>query len=196
MGSYRNKRNKKYYRINQWITAPTIRLLQADGKQLGVLTLNEARQKAQESGLDLVEIAPKAKPPVVKLIDFAKFKYQEAKKLKAEKKGSKAGGLKEIQANPFISQNDYQTKLKRAIKFLNTGNKVKLSIKFHGRQIIHKEFGHDLVEKFKNDLIDIATPEGTSRFMGKRLITIFTVVKKKTAIKKDTNEKNQGQQKI
>ena len=192
MGSYKNNRNKIYYRINQWITAPTIRLIQADGKQLGILSLTEAQQKSQQSGLDLVEIAPKAKPPVVKLINFSKFKYQEAKKLKAEKKGNKAGGLKEIQANPFISQNDYQTKLKRVKKFLNTGNKVKLSIKFHGRQIIHKEFGHDLVEKFKNDLIDVATPEGISHFMGKRLITIFTVVKKKTTTKKNTNEKNQS----
>ena len=174
MGSYRNKRNRKYYRINQWITAPTIRLLQADGKQLGVLTINEARQKAQQSGFDLVEIAPKAKPPVVKLINFAKFKYQEAKKLKAEKKGSKGGGLKEIQANPFISQNDYQTKLKRAKKFLNTGNKVKLSIKFLGRQITKKEFGHQLADRFLKDLEEFGQPEAGRKFLGKLLIQIIT----------------------
>jgi len=151
MGSYRNNKNKKFYRINQYITAPTIRLIQDDGKQIGVVSIREALQKAQQSGLDLVEIAPKAKPPVVKLINFAKFKYQEAKRLKAEKKGSRRGELKEIQMKPFIGQGDYQTKLKKIEKFLNTGNKVKLSIKFLGRQIIHKEFGYDLIEKLKKE---------------------------------------------
>ena len=183
MGSYRNKQNKKFYRINHQITAPTIRLIQSDGKQIGVISIAQAHQQAHQTGLDLVEIAPKAKPPVVKLINFAKFKYQEAKKLKAEKRGSQKGGLKEIQAKPFIGQGDYQTKLKRAKKFLNTGNKVKLSIKFLGRQIIHKEFGYDLVERFTKDLAPTAIPEGESRLVGKRLITTFTAVKK-------TNEKN------
>lgn len=184
MGSYRNKQNKKFYRINHQITASTIRLIQNGGTQIGIISLSQALQQAQQTGLDLVEIAPKASPPVVKLINFAKFKYQEAKKLKAEKKGSQKGRLKEVQAKPFIGQGDYQTKLKRAKKFLKTGNKVKLSIKFQGRQIIHKEFGYDLVEKFKKDLAPTVIPEGESRLVGKRLITTFTTAKK-------TNEKNQ-----
>lgn len=172
-----------FYKINQYITAPEIRLIDEKAKQIGILSLSEALGKAQATGLDLVEIAPKAKPPVVKLISFAKFKYQEAKKAKAEKRGSQKGGLKEIQAKPFIGQGDYETKLKRAQKFLNTGNKVKLSIKFLGRQIIHKEFGYELVERFKKDLAPIATEEGETRLIGKRLITTFTFIKK-------TNEKN------
>ncbi|MBU3935680.1 translation initiation factor IF-3, partial [Patescibacteria group bacterium] len=151
MGSYRNQNKQPRYRFNHQITAPTIRLIQDKGGQIGIVSISEARQKAQETGLDLVEIAPKATPPVVKLINFAKFKYQESKKLKAEKKGSKKGELKEVQAKPFIGQGDYQTKLKRTIKFLNSGNKVKLSIKFQGRQIQKPEFGYQLVEKFKND---------------------------------------------
>ena len=184
MGSYKTKQNNKFYRINHQISSPTIRLIQGDGKQIGVISLSQALQQAQQTGLDLVEIAPKAKPPVVKLINYSKFKYQEAKKLKAEKKGVQGGELKEIQAKPFIGQGDYQTKLKRAKKFLNTGNKVKLSIKFLGRQITHKEFGYNLIERFKTDLSSVAIPEGESRLIGKRLITTFTTVKK-------TNEKSQ-----
>lgn len=185
MSSYRNKTSHPYYRINHRITASTIRLIDAKAKQIGVLTLSQALEMAKDSDLDLVEIAPKAKPPVVKLISFSKFKYQQAKKIKAEKKNDRGGDLKEIQAQPFIGQGDYQTKLNKAKKFFNTGNKVKISIKFLGRQITHKEFGYDLVERFKTDLGELAAPEGDSKLIDKRLITIFAPIKKS----KKTNEK-------
>lgn len=176
--AYQNYKSNIRNRINHQITSPTIRLIDEDGKQIGVLPIQEARNQSRETGLDLVEIAPKAVPPVVKLIEYSKFKYQEAKKLKAEKKGIKGGELKEIQMTPFIGLSDYETRLKKAKKFLSTGNKVKLSIKFLGRQITRKEFGYNLVEKFKSDLIQEAVPEGEPRLIGKRLIFTLTPAKK------------------
>lgn len=158
-----------------------------DGKQIGVMPIGEARQQAIDTGLDLVEVASKAVPPVVKLIEFNKFKYQESKKQKAEKKGNKGGELKEIQMTPFISVNDYDTMLKRAQKFLTTGNKVKLSIKFQGRQIQRQEFGRNLVDKFKSDLKDFGVPEGDAKLIGKRLMYTLTPIKKS----KTKNENNQ-----
>lgn len=169
---------QKYYRINRQITAPSLRLLDEDGKQINVVTLAEAFQLSSESGLDLVEVASKAVPPVVKLIEYSKFKYQEAKKAKAEKKGIKGGETKEIQMTPFIGQGDYDTRIKKSKEFLTTGNKVKLSIKFQGRQIQKPEFGYQLVERFKNDLIDISAPEGSAKLIGKRLLITFSPVKK------------------
>ncbi|MFA6250725.1 MAG: translation initiation factor IF-3 [Candidatus Shapirobacteria bacterium] len=180
MTSFRQN-SGKFYRINHYINAVTIRLLDEAGKQIGVMPIAEARLKSQITGLDLVEIAPKAVPPVVKLIDFAKFRYQEAKKLKAEKKGTKGGELKEIQMTPFIGQSDYDTRLKKTQKFLATGNKVKLSIKFQGRQITRKEFGYNLIDKFKNDLAELAIPEGEAKLIGKRLFLTLTPVKKKVS---------------
>jgi len=169
---------QKYYRINRQITAPNLRLLDEEGKQIDVVTLAEAIQLSQESGLDLVEVASNAVPPVVKLIEYSKFKYQEAKKAKAEKKGMKGGETKEIQMTPFIGQGDYDTRIKKAKEFLATGNKVKLSIKFQGRQIQKPEFGHQLVERFKNDLAEFSAPEGTPKLIGKRLLITFTPIKK------------------
>lgn len=179
MATYRNRnQNKKFYRINQYISAPEVRLINDTAKQIGVMPLAQARHLSQESGLDLVEIAPLAKPPVVKMIDFAKFKYQEAKKLKAEKRGLKGGEMKEIQATPFISQNDYETAINKAKKFLTTGNKVKLSIKFLGRQIQHPEFGHHLIHRFGQDLADISILEGETKLIGKRLLATLSPHKK------------------
>jgi len=189
LASKTHQQLKKIYRINHYITASQVRLLDEDGKQIGVMPINDARSMSQSSGLDLVEIAPRAVPVVVKLIDFAKFRYQEAKKLKAEKRGIKGGELKEIQMTPFIGQMDYETRLKKAQKFLTTGNKVKLSIKFQGRQIARKEFGYNLIDKFKTDLVDIATAEGEPKLLGKRLILILTPVKKKGKNEDESQEK-------
>ena len=180
MPSYRKPSHLKiFYKINQYITAPEIRLVDEDAKQIGIMSITEARAKAVETGLDLVEIAPKAKPPVVKLIEFAKFKYQEAKKLKAEKRGIHGGELKEIQMTPFIGNQDFATRAKQAREFLTTGNKVRLNIKFQGRQIQRQEFGHKLADRFKEQLADISAPEGEAKLIGKQLIFTLTPVKKK-----------------
>ena len=190
MATYRNQnQNRKFYKINQYISAPEVRLVDEDAKQIGVVSISEARRIAAEAGIDLVEIAPMAKPPVVKLVEFTKFKYQESKKLKAEKKGIKGGEMKEVQMTPFISDNDYETGIKKSTKFLTTGNKVKLSIKFHGRQIQKKEFGYDLIERYKKDLQEFGAPEGEPRLMGKRLQ--FTLAPSKKKPIKTENEKTQ-----
>ncbi len=177
--SYKDK-NRIFYKTNYYINYPTVRLVDEDSRQIGVMSIEEARVKAKETGLDLVEINPNAKPPVVKLIDFSKFRYQEEKKKSQEKKKSKSGDLKEVKMTPFIGLGDYQTMLKRAQKFLTTGNKVKLSIKFLGRQITKKEFGYDLANRVAKDLEDIAIPESEPKLMGKLLIQIFTKNDKKT----------------
>lgn len=178
MSSFKTNTNRKFYKINNYINAPTIRLLDDAGKQIGIVPLEEARKQAFETGLDLVEINGNALPPVVKLISFSKFKYQESKKLKSEKKGVKGGDLKEIQMSPFIGPGDYETMLKRSQKFLTAGNKIKLSVKFQGRQMNHPEFGHNLVAKVKIDLQDFGLAEGEAKLIGKRLMLTFTPSKK------------------
>ena len=188
MSSFKTNTNRKFYKINQYINAPTVRLLSDDGKQIGVVSLTEARQQAQETGLDLVEINGKAVPPVIKLISFTKFKYQESKKLQAEKKGIKGGDLKEIQMSPFIGAGDYETRIKRSQKFLTSGNKIKLSVKFQGRQMNHPEFGHNLIAKVKTDLQDFGTPEGEAKLIGKRLMLTFTPSKKSGGVKNEKTE--------
>lgn len=169
---------QKFYKTNGYITAPEIRLLDDTGKQIGIVSLSEARAQAQASGLDLVEINGNAKPPVVKMISFSKFKYQEAKKEKAQRKGDKGGEVKEIQFSPFIGSGDYDTRIKKAFGFLTSGNKVKISIKFQGRQITKKEFGFQLVEKIKQALAQIAISEGEAKLIGKRLFLTLAPVKK------------------
>lgn len=176
---------KKFYRINQYINAVTVRLLDENGKQIGVMPIEEARAKSRQTDQDLVEISDNATPPVVKLIDFTKFKYQEAKKQKGQKLGKKGGETKELQMTPFIGPGDYETRLKKAIKFLASGNKIKLSIKFLGRQITKKEFGYNLANRFTQDLVDHAAVEGEAKLMGKLLI--LTLAPKKG--KKDNEKK-------
>ena len=185
MSSFKNNTNRKFYKINNYINAPTLRLLDDAGKQIGIVSLEEARKQAFETGLDLVEINGNALPPVVKLISFSKFKYQESKKLKSEKKGVKGGDLKEIQMSPFIGPGDYETMLKRSQKFLTAGNKIKLSVKFQGRQMNHPEFGHDLITKVKTDLQDFGLAEGEAKLIGKRLMLTFTPSKKTGGIKNE-----------
>jgi translation initiation factor IF-3 len=122
--------------------------LDEEGKQIGILTKLEALQKAKELDLDVVEIASSAKPPVAKLIDFKKFKYQEAKKEQEIRKSQKNVGVKEIRLRPFIGQHDFDTRLKKAKEFLADGNQVKLSLFFRGREITRKEFGFDVMKRF------------------------------------------------
>lgn len=119
-----------------------------EGKQIGVVTKLEALQKAKELGVDIVEVAPNAKPPVAKLIDYKKFKYLEAKKERESRKSQKNVGIKEIRLRPFIGQHDFDTRVKRATEFLKDGNQVRVNVLFKGREIVRKEFGYDVVKRF------------------------------------------------
>lgn len=140
--------NFRHYRLNYQITSPTLRLLDEEGKQIGIVSKIEALQRAKELNIDVVEIAPNAQPPVAKLIDFKKFKYQEAKKERENKKKQKNVGVKEIRLRPFMGQHDFDTRVEQAKEFLTEGNQVKLNVFFKGREITRKEFGFDIIKRF------------------------------------------------
>lgn len=139
---------RKFYRINQYITAETLRVVNEKGEQTGIISREEALQKAREAHLDLVEIAPNAKPPVVKIIDFKKFKYLENKKAKKSKKTGKRQETKELRMRPFIGSNDLDFRVKKATEFLKEGNRVRITIRFRGREFNQKDSGRQLIEKF------------------------------------------------
>lgn len=175
---------KKFYRINQLIRSPKLRVIGDDGKQIGILTLPEAFEKAKESGLDLVEIAPTAKPPVAKIIDYKKFVYLEEKRARKGKK-TKGGEIKEVRFTPFIAQADFQVRIKRILRFLGEGNKVRVVVKFVGRQLTKKDFGYEIVKNVKVALAQDAEFESDPKWMGPNLsVTV-------TSIKKAENEKNE-----
>lgn len=147
------------------------------GKQIGVVTKEEALKRARESGVDVVEIAPNAKPSVAKLIDYKKFKYLEAKKEREEKKGQKHVGVKEIRLRPFIGEHDLQVRLRQAKEFLGDGNQLKISIPFRGREITRKEFGFQILSKFMAELPETKMVR-PGHFEGKVLVAIITPDKK------------------
>jgi translation initiation factor IF-3 len=152
--------------------------LDEEGKQIGVVTKLEALQLAKEKGIDVVEVAASAKPPVAKLIDFKKFKYQEAKKDREAKKSQKNVGVKEIRLRPFIGSHDFDTRLKRANEFLEDGNQVKITLFFRGREITRKEFGFDVVKRFIAGVPD-AKVVREPKIEGKLLVAMIVPDKKK-----------------
>lgn len=166
------------WRINLQIKAPEVRLIGPDGKQIGVVSVSDALKKAEEEGLDLIEIAPKAKPPVAKITELGKFRYEEEKRLKKQKVGSKGSDLKEIRFSPFIAQHDYNVRVDRAKEFLADKNKVKLVIAFKGRQMGRKQFGYDLLEKIKSSLGDQIVVDMAPKFLGRHLAMIVSPTNK------------------
>lgn len=169
---------KKYYKINQYIDATEVRVIDPEEKQIGVMTRDEAIFKARQMKMDLVLVADKAKPPVVKIINFTKFKYQQKQNLKASKKQTKTTGQKEIRFTPFIAQKDFETRLKKAQGFLEDGHKAKLTVKFTGRQITRKEFGFELLKKAANKLVEYGTQSSEPKLQGKLLWIIIAPLKK------------------
>jgi translation initiation factor IF-3 len=141
-------RIKKYIRINERIRVPQVRLIGPDGNQLGVVPIQRAQEIANQNELDLVEVAPNATPPVCRIIDFSKFKYDQEKKEREAKKHQKQGRLKEIRLKPNIDEHDYETKLKQAITFLKKKDKVKINLFFRGRQMEHLDLGRKVLDKF------------------------------------------------
>ena len=139
---------KKFIRINEKIREPEVRLIGPDGSQLGVVPIQKAQEIANQHELDLVEVAPTASPPVCRVIDFSKFKYDQGKKEREAKKHQRQGRLKEIRLKPNIDDHDYQTKVKQAIGFLKKKDKVKVGLFFRGRQMEHLDLGKKIVDKF------------------------------------------------
>ncbi len=169
----------KFYRLNYFIQAPKLRLLDETGKQVGVVTKEEALRLAKEKGVDVVEIASKANPPVAKLIDFKKFKYLEAKKSREEKKKQKNVGVKEIRLRPFIGEHDLKVRTDQAKEFLAEGNQIKISIPFRGREITRKEFGFEVMRKFLSVLPETKIVR-EAHFEGK-ILTAMVAADKKSA---------------
>ena len=172
--SKKRQDTRRFYRINERIFATTLRVLDQEGKQIGVLSRFEALKKAKEMQVDLVEIAPMASPPVVKIIDFKKFLYQESKKKNEEKKRSKVSQTKEIRLGPFMNDHDLRTMIRRGTGFLEQNDKVRLIVKFMGRQIAHPEFGKEIMQKVILALSNISKLERDPHFEGKQLIAILS----------------------
>lgn len=181
--------NPRYqYRINERISAQQMRVLDNEGKQIGILSRVEALNLAREEGLDLVEIAGTAQPPVVKIIDFNKFLYQQSKKKQEEKKKAKVSETKEIRLGPFMSDNDIMVSVRRGREFLDDGDKIKLVLKFRGRQIAHPEFGHAIMRKFIQAVYDISKVDREPHLEGKQMIALLSPERKK----QNAEEKDKG----
>jgi len=160
-------------KINRQIRAPKVRVIDSDGEQLGVLNLSEALAAAEEVGLDLVEVSPTAVPPVCKIVDYGKLRYQQTKKEKESKKSQHQAKLKEIKLKPNIDEHDLRVKLKKAREFIDDGDKVRVTCVFRGREILHVEYGQNIVNRFCEDLSDVASAEAPAKLFGKSLSLVL-----------------------
>ncbi len=172
--NYFQKRTKeKGPRSNNRISSPEVQVIGSDGDNLGILNTNEAISMAKEQGLDLIEIAPNAKPPVCKIIDMGKFKYDAQKKANVARKKQKIVLVKEIKMRPVTETHDYEFKVKNAKKFIGKGDKVKFTIRFKGRELQHSHLGKELMNKIKIDMQDVGKVELDSKFDGKQMIMVI-----------------------
>ncbi|MDP2795372.1 MAG: translation initiation factor IF-3 [Sulfurisoma sp.] len=169
---------EKSQRLNEEITAPEIRLVGAESEQLGIVPIAQALAAAEVAGLDLVEIAPLAQPPVCRIMDFGKFKYQEAKRAHEAKLKQKQVQVKEIKFRPGTDENDYQIKLRNVIKFLGEGDKAKITLRFRGREMAHQEIGMRVLERIKADLGELILVEQFPKMEGRQLIMVLAPTKK------------------
>ena len=158
--------------INEQIRDKEIRLIGADGAQMGIMSPRDALKMAIDKDLDLVKVAPQAKPPVCKILDYGKYRFEMQKKEKEAKKNQKVVEIKEIRMSPGIDVGDFNTKLKNAQKFLSDGNRVKVSVRFRGREMAHTDIGRDLLKKFAELCADVATMDKSAKMEG-RLMSMF-----------------------
>ena len=160
-------------RTNEQITASEVRVISSTGKQLGIISIREALNHAEDEGYDLVEVSPDAKPPVCKIIDYGKLKYREQKSKKEAKKKQKTIEIKEIKLRPGIDTHDYQVKLKALHKFILGGNKVKVSMRFRGREMEHQNLGFDLLKKLTEEVSTYAKVEVPPKWEGKQIMMVL-----------------------
>ena len=160
-------------RSNNRISSPDVQVIASDGQNLGVLNTNEAISMAKNQGLDLIEIAPNANPPVCKIMDMGKYKYDLQKKANQAKKKQKTVSLKEIKLRPGTETHDYNFKIKNAKKFISKGNKVKFTVKFKGREMQHTELGKELMDKIIEETKDLAKVESKPKFEGRQMVMII-----------------------
>jgi len=160
-------------RVNEGIRIKEVRVIGENGEQIGVIATNEAIRMAKESGLDLVEVAPKASPPVCRIMNFSKYKYEQEKKERLARKKQRVIHIKEIKLKPNIEENDYQVKLRHLKKFLGRGDKAKVTLIFRGREMAHTDIGINLMNRLMKDLSEIAAPEKMPRLDNKLMILIL-----------------------
>jgi translation initiation factor IF-3 len=160
--------------VNRQIRISPLRVIAPDGSQLGIMELDAALNAAQEQGLDLVEVAPMARPPVVRIMDYGKFKFEQAKQARLAKKKQHVIQLKEVKYRPGIDDHDFDTKTRHARRFLEEGNKVKVTLMFRGRQIAHPELGKAVVDRVAQQLSDLAKVESDAKMEGKSMTMILT----------------------
>lgn len=172
-----NQTKQPFYRINHQIRAREVRLLDNTGKQIGVVSIDEARKLAHEEELDLVEIAPMASPPVAKIIDYSKFLYQLKKKRQEEKKKAVTSETKQIRMGPFIGDHDLQIKVRHAKEFLEDGDKVKFIVRFRGREFTKKELGENVLKKVIEMLQEVAKVEREPHMEGRQMVMIVSRLK-------------------
>ncbi len=172
--NYFQKRTKdRGPRSNNRISSPEVQVIASDGENLGILSTNEAISKAKNQGLDLIEIAPNANPPVCKIMDMGKYKYDAQKKANLAKKKQKIVSLKEIKMRPVTETHDYEFKVKNAKKFISKGDKVKFTIRFKGRELQHSHLGNELMTKIKEDMKEVGKVELQPKFDGKQMIMVI-----------------------
>ena len=170
--NYREKKDTGL-RTNERITASEVRVISSSGKQLGIISIREALNHAEDEGFDLVEVSPDSNPPVCKIIDYGKLRYREQKSKKESKKKQKTIEVKEIKIRPGINKHDYEVKIKALSKFIGEGNKVKVSMRFRGREIEHKNLGMDLLNKLTQEVAEYAKVEVLPKFEGKQIMMIL-----------------------
>ncbi|TBL69308.1 translation initiation factor IF-3 [Paenibacillus thalictri] len=160
--------------INEEIRAKEVRLIGSNGDQLGIKPFREAMQIAQDAGLDLVNVAPTAKPPVCRIMDYGKFRYETQKKEKEARKNQKVVELKEVRFSATIDEHDFQTKLRNVVKFLKEGDKVKMSVRFRGREIAHASIGQKVLERVAAEVAELSIVERHAKLEGRSMIMILS----------------------
>ena len=168
-----NQLSEDVHKINDQITTDPIRVIDNDGNMLGILSLKEGIEKAEEVGLDLVEVSPNAKPPVCKIIEYGKFKYAAQKKAAEARKKQKTVEVKEIKFRPNIDTNDYEIKMRSVRKFIGGGDKVKITMRFRGREMTHQDIGVKVLRRIREDLDTLVKIEQFPKLEGRQMVQIF-----------------------
>ena len=160
-------------RVNEEIAVPSVRLVDEQGRMVGVVTRNEALTMADQAGLDLVEVAPGAEPPVCKILDYGKYKYEEQKKKNEARKKQKVIEVKEIKLRPGIDQHDYDVKMRSMVSFIEEGDKVKVTMRFRGREMVHQELGAQVLERVRTQFDAAAKVEQMPRLEGRQMVMVL-----------------------
>ena len=179
--------------VNEMITDSEVRLIGEDGEQLGIVSGEEANRIASERELDLVKISPNAKPPVCRVMDYGKYRFEQTKREKEAKKNQRVMDVKEIRMSPGIGDNDFNTKLKNGMKFLADGDRLKVTIRFRGREMAHTEIGKELLTKFAEQCADVGTMDKDAKLEGRNM-SMFMSPKSQASIKKAAKEKKKAQE--